>query len=605
MEESFACLGFEILGGCSYNPAHPTTYLTIGNAVSALGFTLAIQQLLKPLYRFRLRAYGISFPKLSIAMFIGFSCTVIAALLPNLPLDRDVAYEYPIFWELVATILIVFVYGVTSYLILQPVKIRDWNLNSYIRAAGNFLAEAKDEERVRFAEDISLNISDLFKYANYWDQAEHHFSTIEFERLKEAGKPLSIQGSPPRSAFYMFTHRKRLDQSSLVRSFLLILSDPKFCAVLVKDCPWPTASLLIKISEEGRRSRTASSFIQEIGLQAIIEEDSMLSREVGYEGFAHAPLLAESLFGNPDILTTYRPLNKVSHNLPSVLTEALVKRLNLACELMTECALSKQDYWGCIYLYDMQSSYERVCDLIGRDTLQEDQTTGAIVSLHFGIRKIYELLLNDFKQTKIRRYQKMFLFKGQRDNLELVEIVSQIVFKAYLAISNGFDPDSRHWTTAIGYFMDLFPSIGEEVDGLNPLQQRIMIRFLEKFDHNMDGWYPSLSRVLLALIGPYESRETTTRTAFVLLKNAVYTRLKKNLPKLYAEKPEKFLDFLLPNVEYDPVANKLTHNYKFGSGSVETFLDHISPEDVDPYDLKNWQIPGRQIISLIRRKSER
>jgi len=54
-ELSHACLGFEAIGLCNYDPAQPfAIYFAPGAAVGALAFTLAVQQLLKPVYRFRL-----------------------------------------------------------------------------------------------------------------------------------------------------------------------------------------------------------------------------------------------------------------------------------------------------------------------------------------------------------------------------------------------------------------------------------------------------------------------------------------------------------------------------------------------------------------------
>jgi hypothetical protein len=54
---SHACFGLKALGSCAYDPAKPfSVYFSVGNAVGALAFTLAVQQLLKPIYRFRLAA---------------------------------------------------------------------------------------------------------------------------------------------------------------------------------------------------------------------------------------------------------------------------------------------------------------------------------------------------------------------------------------------------------------------------------------------------------------------------------------------------------------------------------------------------------------------
>jgi hypothetical protein len=86
LEQTFACFGFEALGQCLYNPAQPRfTLFTVGDAIAALGFTLAIQQFLKPIYLFRLKTYGLKFGYLFSAIFFGFFCSLVAAFLPNIP----------------------------------------------------------------------------------------------------------------------------------------------------------------------------------------------------------------------------------------------------------------------------------------------------------------------------------------------------------------------------------------------------------------------------------------------------------------------------------------------------------------------------------------
>ena len=75
MQQLYPCFGLSALGLCAYNPAQPSpTYFTVGNAIAALGFTLAIQQLFKPIYRFRLRAYGLRILYLVWAVFLGAFC---------------------------------------------------------------------------------------------------------------------------------------------------------------------------------------------------------------------------------------------------------------------------------------------------------------------------------------------------------------------------------------------------------------------------------------------------------------------------------------------------------------------------------------------------
>jgi hypothetical protein len=61
-----------------------------------LALTLAVQQFLTPIYRFRLRAYGLKIAYLILPVFAGFVCSVVAALLPNLPVPHRSLLEYPV-----------------------------------------------------------------------------------------------------------------------------------------------------------------------------------------------------------------------------------------------------------------------------------------------------------------------------------------------------------------------------------------------------------------------------------------------------------------------------------------------------------------------------
>jgi hypothetical protein len=71
-----------------------------------------------------------------------------------------------------------------------------------------------------------------------------HSARVESDRLRAAGAPLKISGRPPISPFYLFAHRRELDDASAAGTFLRIMSDPEFCSVLVRKCPWLTASAL-------------------------------------------------------------------------------------------------------------------------------------------------------------------------------------------------------------------------------------------------------------------------------------------------------------------------------------------------------------------------
>ncbi|HVA15546.1 MAG TPA: hypothetical protein VNF99_20020, partial [Stellaceae bacterium] len=213
--ELFPCLGLSFLGSCAYNPAQPSpVYFTIGDAVAALALTLAIQQFLKPIVVFRLRAYGLSIRYLILFAFVGFGCAIIAALLPNLPVAHDNLFEYPIFWELIGGALIGATYAVAAFIALGPARIYNFNLPAFVRAGAALLSSADDNDRVSFAEDLLRsphNLARLINYAKAWEEADAHASALKFDELRQAGKPLSFQGRAPISAFYLFAHRRKLE----------------------------------------------------------------------------------------------------------------------------------------------------------------------------------------------------------------------------------------------------------------------------------------------------------------------------------------------------------------------------------------------------------
>lgn len=180
----FPCLGFSALGMCTYNPWQPSpTYFTIGDAVSALAFLLAVQQFLKPIYRFRLRANRMKIRYLVIVMFLGAVCSVVAALIPNIGNFNLGPFSYPLNWELLGGSLIFIAYAATAYISLRPSHIHKYNLSLFCNAGASLLSSANEEDRINFAEDLlhGNNLELLARYASAWERADGHATTIEFE----------------------------------------------------------------------------------------------------------------------------------------------------------------------------------------------------------------------------------------------------------------------------------------------------------------------------------------------------------------------------------------------------------------------------------------
>ena len=137
-----------------------------------------------------------------------------------------------------------------------------------------------------------------------------------------------MEGRQERSAFYIFIDRHKIEQASYANSLLVIIADPPFCRTLVRKAPWAVAVMLREIGEKQLHAGAAELCVQELGHQAILQDDGMLNRELDYHGFGSAPLLSDNLFSNPFIVERYDPINRY---FPSeMMTSPVLKRFNSA-----------------------------------------------------------------------------------------------------------------------------------------------------------------------------------------------------------------------------------------------------------------------------------
>jgi hypothetical protein len=575
---------------CSYNPAQPgSAYFSVGNAISALGFALAIQQLLKPIYQFRLRAYGIQYSYLVIGIFFGFVAVIVAAILPNLPISRLYFFSYPVVWELIGGLTIACVYGFAAFVVLSPARLTRRNAISFCRAAANLLAQATNEDRIKFAADLTHNIVPLFKIASAWEAAERHAVHLEFERLREIGEPQVVRGRAKVSAFYLFTHQASLERASYACTLFRLLSDTKFCAALVSECPWDAAALISKIAENKLHIEDAEAFIQQIAHQAIADNESIVAREVSYRGFHSAPLLLKSLFGDPFILRCFRPLNSLQFERATANSYGFIERFSGAAELTLKTTVKHLGHWDTAHLYDLQFAYEKVSRYIGWSQEEDSGAGFTEVVWSDGITELYKIASKHIEAMNLADRRSLFDAGQKNPNSNFVAIVAEIVFDSLESISHAFGGDTnRFWSHAIGIMTDVFPFHDSEPVGMDPLQQQIATRLIKKLKENMEGWYPPISKVLLATIGPYnDGIQIKDRSAYVILKDAVYAELQK-LPALYKSEPTKFANFLPAQVKYEFESNSLTHHYSDGA-SIATKLSELKLPDVDLYNASTWR----------------
>jgi hypothetical protein len=351
--------------------------------------------------------------------------------------------------------------------------------------------------------------------------------------------------------------------------------------VLVRRCPWLTSAFLQFISDKRLYTQQIELFVQEIAAQSITQDESIIAKELGYEGFGATPYLSDSLFGDWFLLMQYDPLQKMHFGIGTELTEGYVSRLSGVSRMIVQTAIENQDFYPQRYMGSVHAAYENLLRNLSYRGYK-DIPSGLLASLHVGISLIYQDLDKALSNMPIERLAGFYAVKEQPrywDNL--VSTVATIVYESLESIANSFDGiDDINWSHAISVFMHVFPTIGQQPTGVDPFQQQLAIRLVEKLRQNMQGFYPAISRVLLAVIGPYEAHEPMLKSsAFGILRDAVYKELQK-LRQLNIEKPDRFANYLPPQVKYDPAANTLTFTYRLGDTRT-TDLSALNIADVD------------------------
>jgi hypothetical protein len=556
-----ACLGFEALGLCNYDPAKPfTVYFAPGAAVGALAFTLAVQQLLKPVYRFRLATRHLTLSRIYICVFAGVAAAVVAAILPNITSLHGGPWGYPINWEILATLLFALSYGAVVIAIVRPVRARPARLPDFAQQAATLLSSANEQDHIDFASDLERSLPTLIKEASFLD-----------DLTKQT------------SAFFDFIHRNELERAGYAFSFLRIVADPTFCETLVRRLSWQVVFMLRKISEGHLYSDGATQLIRELAHQAILRDDGMMAREIGYHGFGTAPLLSDALFSDEFILERYNPFNSFFAVGSDTVTPQLLKRFNSAAERCYTTLIEAGIIHHCQATFSVQSFYRTVFVMKAWELQTADRRDFKLPhEMHNSVELAIKMADKLLASLDADQYQALYANNPTVYRSDVLETLVEIVYEALGSISNRFKgADDVFWITAIQVFLKGFPPHGQQPDGMTPFQQRLALKLIDNLRDNMKGRYPAICRVLVACVGPYVNQTPQpNRTAFNILKDAMYFELQQ-FPQLAARKSDKIANYLPDNVTYDVATTDLALTYR-GGAQVVTRLStlNLSPTDL-------------------------
>jgi hypothetical protein len=561
-----ACLGITALGQCTGTSG---IYFDLGEAVAALGFILAVQQLLRPIYRFRLRVRNTTLPRIYLAVFVGVFLVAVASLIPSLKSNPDSPLGYPVLWELAATLAFVMAYGTVVLAVVKPVRVRPKSVELFAQTSAWLLSAAEERDHVDYLQDLSVSLPELILAASF---GENRFGET--------------------SAFFDFTYRRELSRASYAWSLLRILSDPVFCATLVSRAPWLTASMISDIAQKRLYSRGAEQFIREIAKQAILRDDGMMEREIGYQGFGAAPLLSDSLFSLRFIVGRYDPLDSFRFMGGKTASAGIVRRFNSAAEKVLTSSIEKGDIWQSQSAYSIRD-YSKSLFMQAQELRKQNDT-----DIIFELNRTVELSLNMANKLQERATKQqldgLYVFDTSKYRGDTLETLVAIVYDALAFASNHFEgSNDPFWFVCSEAFHQAFPSFGDVPDGMTPFQQRLAIRLIKKLHDNMNGYFPSLCRVMLTFLGPYvHDVEQPNRTAFRILKDAAYREL-INLSDIPSDSPGKIEDYLPPNITYD-VATKVLKFSRDRTTDLSALV--IQPVSLHPGSIRPYPVVSGDLL---------
>jgi hypothetical protein len=556
-----ACLGIEALGLCNYNPAAPTSiYLSIGEAVSALGFILAVQQLLKPIYSFRLRARFGSLQLLYGLMLIGASCSFIAAILPSIPaLQQRGPFSYPLIWEIIAGLFFVAAYLAIIVAIIWPVLADAKSISRFAQAAARLLSAANDKDCIDFIQDLHRSLPVIIRESKF---------------IESLRKP---------SAFVEFSHRLKIEQSSYASSFLHILSDEKLCKILIEKAPWQTAAILRDLSDKELHSRAAEPFIQGLARQAVVSDESMFERETGYTGFASAPVLSESLFDLPFIVTRYDPLAGLRFNTENKFEEKGLKRFNNAAKRCLTSVIESGEIYDARTAWSVRHHYEGIFRSLYQVREIKPVDHMFMIRIQDAVEEAVSLAEKIQEGFSASEWDYAFVTSADDRRSDMLQDLVEIVIEAFNGIANEFngyrDP---FWIMALQSFGACFEKYSDQI-GLTPFQQRLAFKIVDKLNDNMNGYYPAISRVMLSCIGLYVAKTDDKPTPSNIIRDLVYRQMQK-LPILAQTQPYKIEHYLPNNMRYSNRTTELTFTYGDGrtKGIVLSLLNVPARDLADP-----------------------
>lgn len=536
-----------------YNP-----YFTIGDAVAGLGIFLLIPQFLKPVYIFRLRVLGLGLRTLYATAALGFICVFLGSVAAHYPSVLPPFLRSPTLWEFIAGVLYATSYSALGVVYIFPARVGLDSITKYVRAGAHLLASGTGEDRVEFAADVLANIPKLIKIADL------------------PGAPV-----PALTALMLRLYRRTAAEAAAdSESFLRLLADPDFCRTVVSRLPWDAARILHSFSTEKPRAQVGRTFVHQLTRQTLLAAETSGTKEEDWRGFSDAPALSQAAFGDSYLNRHYLPWEGLAPGDFNNLDVGLMERISRAAELTIDEYAAERFSYQSYNIARLQESFEALSRRIY--LLKKTDTDVSPFASHLGrtVKYVVQATRSFCRAATPQERRALYAQFDVTVGFSALDSISEMLISVLENTSYEFSGyDDKFWPMAREIWDSVLPRFGAEPAGMDPLQQRFVMKLIEKTKEVLEGYYSPLSRQALAIIGPYAGKgETSERTAFKICRDLFYREFQA-FPAFYDRDPERAKSFLPANVRYEPETAELVHRFSFG-GEDRTKLSTLAIADV-------------------------
>ncbi|WP_143288536.1 hypothetical protein [Burkholderia pseudomallei] len=545
--DTFPCLGIRALGQCQYNPLKPNnSYLTLGDALAALGLVIAFLQLGTPAVRLRNRIRT-RVIRLAFALFVlVFVFTGYAALIPSLysnPLESPMGV--PVVFEIAGALSGLIAFVTVAYSYFQPTKFTRRNAREFAQACHYTLATGDTDALRALSVEIGRNI----------------------DRLVEAA-------SAGVAATYLKT--QPLEHQKIAFQLLQMLSDRRFCQVVVESSPETFVGLVEELKSHHASRDVARPFLRQLSASAFLSDSSFLAKEgEEYAGLGHYGMYTRSIYGDYGFATQRVELfDGWKSYLAEEVTRGSTERYCRAFRTMFEGYFQHKDFHS--YPHALHHAFENMWEVFrsqmwelsgvreeGVYRTQAYKVASAITDTYVAV---YDLIAKNQSVLPTN-------YLEESDNLTFGDSSVYLVFaKAFFELIEGAAEERGHDESVRFMLYRVYEGVRGRFGGpaIPEIQRRLRKLLADKLRENMvDGYYPFVSRPLCNLVGIWDSANVPDSDARVgFMTRAFHDALRSYFWSAYLTDPDKAQELLADYVTFDGETGELVQTSRYGNKSI-------------------------------------